>query len=132
VLEVLLGRVPPAKPSETHGWRVIPLPGLVYPGLVRGRATVTGLTIDDLTDDDWAVIDAFENPEYDLSLVQLTDARAAWAYICSDTTEPADGAWDTSTFAQHHLRDYVHRCADWRARYSATLQKAATTREAEA
>ncbi len=31
VLEVLLGRVPSTKPAEAEGWRVIPLPGLVYP-----------------------------------------------------------------------------------------------------
>jgi gamma-glutamylcyclotransferase (GGCT)/AIG2-like uncharacterized protein YtfP len=116
---VLLGRVPPTKPAEVEGWLVIPLPGLVYPGLVRGSATVTGLTVAELTEDDWAVIDAFENPDYDLSLVQLTDARTAWAYTSADDTEPANGTWETSTFIEQHLRDYVHRCADWRARYSA-------------
>ena len=49
------------------------------------------------------------------------DGRAAWAYTSPDDTEPADGTWDTSTFAEHHLRDYVHRCADWHARYAAAL-----------
>jgi GNAT superfamily N-acetyltransferase len=81
------------------------------------------LTVAELTEDDWAVIDAFENPDYDLSLVQLTDARTAWAYTSADDTEPANGTWETSTFIEQHLRDYVHRCADWRARYSAALDR---------
>jgi hypothetical protein len=126
VLEVLLGRVPPTKPAEAEGWRIIPLAGLVYPGLVRARATVTGLIIGELTDADWIVIDAFENPAYELNLMHLTDGSVAWAYTSPNDTEPADGTWDAAIFASRHLYDYVHRCIDWRARYSAPLDNTNT------
>ena len=81
VISALLDRVPPSRSVRAPGWRAAGLPGLPYPGLVPQRSEMPsaagggsgapGRLYLDLGARDWAILDAFENPEYEIGLVTL-------------------------------------------------------------
>ena len=119
VLTSLIGRVPPRAPAQAVGWKVIGLPDVVYPGLVAASGRVVGVTIFTLTDDEWRLLDAFENPIYDLRLLNLTDGRQAWSYVCTSNPNAHDVSWDADTFSRNHLPSYVRRCRAWRQTFVA-------------
>src|SRR3982074_2116547 len=66
VLQALLDRVPELIPASVAGWRVVALPGRVYPGLVLDSETATGFLIIDLATSEWQILDAFEDEQYEL------------------------------------------------------------------
>lgn len=135
VLLPLLGRCPDLAPVELTGWRAAALPGRVYPGLVSSvRATVRGVVLSGLSAGEWAVLDAFEDDEYDLRPVDFGDdpgarwgrrpenpdlagtARSApgvvWTYVWTADVTPHD--WRAEEFAAEHLTVFATRCAGWR------------------
>ncbi|WP_431954631.1 gamma-glutamylcyclotransferase family protein [Nocardia lijiangensis] len=137
VLRELIGRCPDLSPAVLPGWRVAALPGRVYPGLVAAaRATARGVVLSGLGAREWAVLDAFEDDEYDLRPVgfdgQRVDAErgevgglridregparfapgAVWTYVWTAEVTPAD--WRADEFAARHLRTFTRRCAGWR------------------
>jgi gamma-glutamylcyclotransferase (GGCT)/AIG2-like uncharacterized protein YtfP len=121
VLFTLIDRVPDHQPATAEGWRVAALPGQVYPGLVEGETTARGYLLTDLTPSEWRVVDAFEDPLYELKRVELVDGGHGWAYACKpDDVEPDD--WSAEEFEAQHLPAYVERCAAWRRRYEAQEQ----------
>src|ERR1700722_17971188 len=73
VARVLLGRTPGSIAVSIAGWRVAALPGSVYPTLVTAEAIAHGRLIADLTVHEWRIIDAFEDDNYDLRRLTLTD-----------------------------------------------------------
>jgi gamma-glutamylcyclotransferase (GGCT)/AIG2-like uncharacterized protein YtfP len=117
VLEALIGRIPTMSLATAHGWRVAALPGQVYPALVTGTASIDGLTIAGLTNEEWQVLDAFEDELYDLQRLQLSDNSSAWAYVCGEASSVLPADWDLSGFERDDLASYVVRCHIWRGRF---------------
>lgn len=119
VLDALLGRIPQRTPASAPGWRAAALEGRLYPGLVTApNATAPGLLLSDLSKEEWAILDAFEDDRYDLAPVALTSGDQGWAYIWPDEQVRTEN-WDAKHFQARHLREYAARCA----RISATLTR---------
>jgi hypothetical protein len=93
VLQALLHRVPDQSPAAAVGWRVVALPGRVYPTLVPGEGSASGLLMIDLHGEEWRVDDGSHTLSED---------------------------WDVDQFAARDLADYVNTCIAWRRRYDAT------------
>ncbi len=111
VLKALLGRVPASNPASAPEWRAAALEGRVYPGLVAAPgATAAGLLLTDLTDQEWRLLDAFEDDRYDLREVALSTGDRGLAYLWpSGETRPEN--WDPAEFKELHLPAYAERCA---------------------
>ncbi|WP_411150136.1 gamma-glutamylcyclotransferase family protein [Streptomyces sp. A30] len=111
VLEALLGRVPAHTPASAPGWRAAALEGRVYPGLVAAPGTAAaGLLLTDLTDQEWRLLDAFEDNRYDLREVALSTGDHGLAYIWPDGEVRLED-WDRAEFESLHLQAYAARCA---------------------
>jgi gamma-glutamylcyclotransferase (GGCT)/AIG2-like uncharacterized protein YtfP len=117
VLHALLDRVPNQAPVSAPGWRVVALPGRVYPGLVPDKDTATGLLLTDLGAHEWRILDTFEDDQCELRHLSLSDGRAGWAYVCRDETPPSRDDWDAKLFNDRDLAAYVQACITWRRRY---------------
>lgn len=124
MLFALIGRVPEHEPAAAEGWRVVPLLGKVYPALVPGDAIASGYLLTGLTVDEWRVLDAFEDPVYELRRLELADGRFGWAYLGPDGTEVGDADWSMDTFESDHLAAYAGRCIAWRERYDQAAEQA--------
>ncbi|WP_233510031.1 gamma-glutamylcyclotransferase family protein [Actinomadura craniellae] len=119
VLHALIDRVPAHTPAQAPGWRVTALPERVYPGLVPGQQTAAGYLLTGLSPEEWRVLDAFEDPVYELRRLHLTDNRHGWAYVCNPEADTLDEDWSLEIFTAQHLPAYVDRCAAWRQRHEA-------------
>ncbi|MFD8965101.1 gamma-glutamylcyclotransferase family protein [Streptomyces sp. NPDC059568] len=116
VLNALLGRIPVGRPVSAPGWRAAALEKRLYPGLVAAPdAAATGLLLTDLSIEEWAILDAFEDEKYDLREVALASGERGWAYVWPlGEVQPED--WDANEFAALHLQQYAARCARISAR----------------
>ncbi|MFE3051667.1 gamma-glutamylcyclotransferase family protein [Nocardia sp. NPDC059239] len=116
VLTELIGRVPAMEPARSIGRRAAALPGRAYPGLVTATGSVTeGYLLTGLTADEWRVLDAFEDDEYDLLPVSVhAGERVGYAWTYAWTAEVEDFEWSPAAFASEHLPRYVGKCAAWR------------------
>lgn len=116
VLGELIGRTPDSEPATLAGTRPAALPGHNYPGLVTAPDTVTeGFLLGGLTADEWRILDAFEDDEYELRpvCVHAGDRELyAWTYVW---TAPVLGeTWSATRFATVELPGYQAKCAAWR------------------
>jgi gamma-glutamylcyclotransferase (GGCT)/AIG2-like uncharacterized protein YtfP len=93
VLFALLDRVPPHTPAQAPGWRATALPERVYPGLVPADSTATGYLLTEITAQERQVVDAFEDPVYDLRRLELADNRHGWTYVCNPEAEVLAVPW---------------------------------------
>lgn len=114
VLEVLIDRVPQRATATAPGWRVAALPGRLYPGLIPApNAVASGLVLNGLTPGEWKILDAFEDDEYDLRTIQLTNAATSAAtYVW--TAAVAQDDWRRDQFTADHLSAFVTHSAEWR------------------
>lgn len=64
----------------------------------------------DLSNDEWRILDAFEDEQYDLCEVALANYQLGWAYIWPDGDVRAED-WDAAEFEERHLAEYATRCA---------------------
>ncbi|MGY4101782.1 gamma-glutamylcyclotransferase family protein [Nocardia sp. R16R-3T] len=113
VLVELIGRCPELIAAELTGWRAAVLPGRVYPGLVPVAAGVArGVVLSGLGAADWAVLDAFEDDEYELRRVRPATMPSAWTYVWTSVVTQDD--WFAEQFAAEHLGAFVTHCAAWR------------------
>ncbi|MFI6866807.1 gamma-glutamylcyclotransferase family protein [Nocardia sp. NPDC050406] len=116
VLVELIGRTPRLDAAWVADWRAAALPDRVYPGLVRAVGTVThGAMLSGLTAEEWRVLDAFEDDEYELRPVFAHAGERdlpAWTYVW--TAEVAARDWSAEEFAVDHLPYYAGRCGRWR------------------
>ncbi|MFE9576211.1 gamma-glutamylcyclotransferase family protein [Nocardia sp. NPDC006044] len=114
VLDALIGRVPQRRAATVTGWRVAALPGLLYPGLVpEPDALARGLVLRGLNAAEWAVLDAFEDDQYDLRAISLpSSADRVSTYVW--TAAVAQDDWHPDQFTETYLPDFVAHCADWR------------------
>ena len=121
ILEILLGRVPALSPASARGWRVRALPGVAYPGMVADPDGVAdGVLLAGLTEAECRLLDAYEDPEYEPTLITLDGGgRRARAYVWTGPTEPYD--WDPVHFAEHELARFAEGCRAWRSGQDAEI-----------
>ncbi|WP_420082863.1 gamma-glutamylcyclotransferase family protein (plasmid) [Streptomyces sp. JL4002] len=112
VLRALLGRVPQQSPASAPGYRAAALEGRVYPGLVAGTSAdvASGVVLTDLSNQEWRILDAFEDARYELRELPLSNGRWGWAYIWPGGDVRVDD-WDATEFEARHLAAYAARCA---------------------
>lgn len=116
VIRTLIDRVPAHEPVTAHGWRVARLPDRPYPGLVPDGGQAPGRLYTDLTPREWATLDAFEDPTYTLTTIDVHPGpRSALAYIWP--AEHHRTLWSLDDFSATGLTHYLERCAAWRQRY---------------
>lgn len=120
VLRAVIGRVPTLEPAVVTGWRRVALSGRPYPALVPGDGEVKGYRIPDLRAEEWRAVDAFEDPVYAFTRLDLDAGRTGWAYTC-EASEEGTSEWDIGHFHAELLTDYLTRCANWRTRYDGRL-----------
>lgn len=70
----------------------------------------------DLSAPDWATLDAFEDPTYTLTTIEVIPGpRLALAYVWPE--EPLADAWSVDDLNADGLANYLERCRSWRQRY---------------
>jgi gamma-glutamylcyclotransferase (GGCT)/AIG2-like uncharacterized protein YtfP len=112
VLKALLGRNPAQAFASAPGYRAAALENRVYPGLVARAVSgsAPGVVLLDLTNEEWRILDAFEDEKYDLRELTLSNGQSGWAYVWpGGDVRPDD--WDAAEFEEHHLAEYAARCA---------------------
>ncbi|GHH22207.1 gamma-glutamylcyclotransferase family protein [Streptomyces lanatus] len=111
VLKALLGRIPEQVPASAPGYRAAKLKGRVYPGLVQtGGGSAPGTVLLNLSNDEWRILDSFEDEHYELQEVPLSNGKLGWAYVWPGGDVQA-AVWSASEFEDHHLEEYAARCA---------------------
>ncbi len=112
VLKALLGRIPEQTPASAPGYRAAALEGRVYPGLVRRAfgGSAPGVLLLDLSNEEWRILDAFEDKRYDLKEVALSNGQTGLAYVWPGGDVREDD-WSAAEFEQRHLDEYAARCA---------------------
>jgi len=120
VLRELLGRVPELTEGTVADWRVAALTDRTYPGLIRAPgATAAGVLITGLAGGEWQLLDRYEDDDYGIEQLTLTDQRDAITYVWRNEAEAAPHDWSAPDFARQHLADFALRCRAWRERYDA-------------
>jgi gamma-glutamylcyclotransferase (GGCT)/AIG2-like uncharacterized protein YtfP len=115
VMKVLIDRDPQRTPALVRGWRIVAIPGRVYPGLVPdGDSAATGHLVADLTQPEWRILDAFESDFYDLVSVTTQTGVDAWAYALPDIGRGLSQTWDSAAFERDSLQRYLVACGQWR------------------
>lgn len=71
----------------------------------------------DLTNTEWATLDAFEDPAYTLAAVRILTPLEMNALTYIWRGEHADQPWSTTKFGRDELANYLDRCRRWRRRY---------------
>ncbi|MDQ3763543.1 MAG: gamma-glutamylcyclotransferase [Actinomycetota bacterium] len=117
VVYALIDRIPHYQHATAPGWRIVRLPQRVYPGLVPGQGEANGKVFTDLTDVEWATLNAFEDPAYTLAAVRVLTPLETNALTYIWQGEHVDQAWSTAEFGNIELADYLDRCRKWRRRY---------------
>lgn len=117
VVNALIDRIPHYHDATILGWRVVRLPQRVYPGLVPSRGEATGKVFIDLTDAEWATLDAFEDPAYTLATVQVLSPLETDSFAYVWRGDHVGEPWSTLEFKRDILADYLDRCLSWRRRY---------------
>ena len=119
VISAVIGRIPQYENAVAPGWQVVCLPERVYPGLIPGHGEAVGKVFTDLTDTEWATLDAFEDPAYNLATVRVllsTEIEMdALSYIWRG--HHINQPWLASDFGRNELANYLDRCRNWRQRY---------------
>ena len=87
----------------------------MYPGLVAEPGRLAGgLLLRGLTAAEWAIIDAFEDEEYEVRSIHLVGREEPVpAYVWTAVVSEAD--WLPEEFAADHLHGYATLCSRWRA-----------------
>jgi gamma-glutamylcyclotransferase (GGCT)/AIG2-like uncharacterized protein YtfP len=116
VVRALIDRVPAHVETSAAGWRAARLPELPYPGLVADEsAEAPGRVYTDLSDAEWAVLDAFEDPTYIVAPLVVSHGRTALAYVWPNDSLPS--TWTITSLDRGGLDAYLQRCRDWRTRF---------------
>ena len=112
VLQALLARIPERTPASAPGYRAAALEGRVYPGLVGSAPgdSASGVLLTDLSNDEWRILDAFEDDQYDLRKIDLSNGTSGWTYIWPGNDVRTED-WSAAEFEHRHLPAYAARCA---------------------
>lgn len=116
VIRTLIDRVPASQDTSAPGWRAARLSGLPYPGLIADHeGEAPGRVYTDLSEDEWAVLDAFEDPRYVVRPVKLHQGRRALAYVWPG--EALAQSWAVNSLDGDDMEAYLQRCQTWRGRF---------------
>lgn len=126
VMQCLVGRVPPCTPAVLHGYTRHPVVGFCFPGIItaaEGKSVVHGLLYTDLTRDELALMDWFEDEEYTRTNVVVettatttaddpkatTTSQSTQVYVWTNPLNElnVEVSWDYSRFRQQHFSDYL-------------------------
>jgi len=117
VVTALIDRVPDYAATTVSGWRVAQLPDRVYPGLVPSEGDeAAGRLYLDLTPAEWATLDAFEDPTYDLVEIELASGDRALTYVWP-LQDDLHATWQRDRLIGEEFHAYLNRCAAWRRRH---------------
>ncbi|KAK4193993.1 hypothetical protein QBC40DRAFT_155043, partial [Triangularia verruculosa] len=115
VMHALLDRVPPSEVATAPGWRAAGLPDLPYPGLVVDpTSNAWGRLYQDLTERECEILDAFENPKYDIAQVTLSSGAKALAYVWPADPPALTTTWTVGCIDAEGMEDYLAMCAEFR------------------
>ena len=121
VVECLIDRVPAGRTVTAPGWRAARLPDRPYPGLVADdTAAAPGQLFTDLREEEWATLDAFEDPTYTLITVDLSTGRRGLAYVWPDRALPE--TWTVDSLDADGMAAYLQRVRAWRDRYDSAVR----------
>ncbi|MFI7299281.1 gamma-glutamylcyclotransferase family protein [Streptomyces sp. NPDC050121] len=111
VLKGLLGRVPHRLPASAPGYRAAALEGRVYPGLVVQAlgCSAPGVVLTDLSNEEWRILNAFEDDQYELRELSLSTGTMGLAYVWQGVDVRTED-WDAEEFQARHLSAYAERC----------------------
>eukprot|EP00977_Amphora_coffeiformis_P006023 scaffold1294_cov167-Amphora_coffeaeformis.AAC.4 len=132
VMQTLVSRLPPCRPATLAGYSRHPVAGYAFPGIVASekikdsaarQTSVPGLLFTDLTHDELAILDWFEDREYTRTQVSVTstttsdqeDSRAmTQVYVWTNPLSElhVDRTWDYERFRRDHLSDYLVRVVE--------------------
>lgn len=119
VIGAVIGRIPHYESAIAPGWQVVCLPKRIYPGLIPGQGEAVGKVFTDLTDTEWATLDAFEDSAYALVTVRVLlpseTEMDALSYVWRG--EHIDQRWSAADFVRDELINYLDRCHNWRRHY---------------
>ncbi len=118
VMQVLLGRVPASTAASAAGWRIVAAPGRAQAVMVSAEAVAYGSVTSDLSNSEWQLLDTFQ-VGCELRLLDLTDGRTAWSYVCADRRQASGDDWDADQFEKEGFVAYLKSCAEWRKQYRA-------------
>ncbi|KAG8166746.1 hypothetical protein KVR01_002435 [Diaporthe batatas] len=118
VIAALLGRVPENEQVKAPGYRVSKLPDQPYPGLVHDPSSdAHGRIYCELSPKEWAILDSFENPLYEVQVVMLEDGRRALAYVWTVDLLKGASEWTTDSMTGLVLENYLKWTRSWREAY---------------
>ncbi|KUI73373.1 AIG2-like protein [Cytospora mali] len=118
VITTLIDRVPEYGVATAPGCRVAHLPDKPYPGLVRDEsAEAPGRIYRGLSALEWAILDAWENPVYEVQVVALSGEENALAYVWTADLLKGAPIWTTASMSNTILEDYLKMTKAWREGY---------------
>ena len=119
VVDALLGYVPRRQNAVVSGWARFGVPGKPYPVLVATPGcAVAAIVLTGLTREDWRIVDAFENPNYELtSMAVLPTMTNVYAYTGTELMSTGV-RWSVQKFFAEQ-GNYVARVQHWRAEFDA-------------
>lgn len=85
--------------------------------MIPGQGEANGKVFTDLTNAEWTILDAFEDPSHTLAAVRLNSPTEADALTCVWQGEHVDQAWSNADFDRCELARYLDRCRNWRRQY---------------
>ena len=123
VLEALLGRVPATTNGVMGGWVAVCIDGLPFPTLKRlerGQVPVSVFT--DLTDDEWDLLDEFEDDRYVLGTCTAETENGEQVevrFYCEEAyAEPDETIWPFVVFRDLPVAEwYTKMCKKWAEGY---------------
>lgn len=113
----VIGRTPSGQPATLPDYRPFRIKGATYPGIALTEGAKTpGVVLCDLTENEFARLDAVEGEPYERKLKQVRissgSSVAAWVYLL-----PADKlnclseeVWDLAAFRRNDLGEFMRRC----------------------
>jgi hypothetical protein len=86
-----------------------------YPGLVADPSSAApGRVYLDLSSREWALLDAFENPVYSLSIIHPSSGQPCFAYTWPAHPPPLATTWTASSMGEDATAAYLAAVVEWR------------------
>ncbi|XP_078443066.1 AIG2-like (avirulence induced gene) family protein [Wolffia australiana] len=129
VVRILLNRNPSSSPAVLRDYRRFSVNGCSYPAIIPEKnKKVEGKVLFGITDPDLRVLDAFEDFEYDRSVVEvsLMDQNQprmlqSFAYVWSQKDDPRlEGEWDFDEWRKKYVEEYLKSVKEFREEYDAS------------
>lgn len=77
----------------------------------------------DLTEREWALLDAFENPKYNLETITLANGSEALAYVWPADPPALTTTWTPESINTDGMEEYLTMCVEWRQEWEASTAR---------